>query len=128
MALRDLKIIDGDLLVKGKIVAENGHEVSHGDEIKLNDLQLVNVGNVLKSVLNGFKHKHIHLLLEYETDGVHYGTSVDLHPYNNSICLSFYIIANETLTAYIDEEGYIVLSNPNGITPTNIEAHYFEYK
>lgn len=114
MSIKNTKVINGDLVVIGNIFSQNSFQ----------DLELVQVGNVLQSI-ETFEGKHLRVLVEYETDGVHYGFGVDLHPYNNAICLSFYIVGGEILTGYVDEEGHIVLSLPSGLTLTEIQAHYF---
>lgn len=94
--------------------------------VTLGDLRLEQENNTLISY-DEFPNQHIYVLVEFETDGVHYGTSVDLHPYNGSICLSSYIIGSTIYTGYIDEEGHIVLTIPSGMNLTNIEAHYYIY-
>lgn len=119
MALKNTKVVDGDLLVLGRVITE-------GRIVDLLDLELQQEGNTLKSV-DTFPGCHVHILVEYETNGIHYGTSADLHPYNGSICLSSYIIGADILTCYIDETGHIVLSIPNNMTLINMQAHYFIY-
>lgn len=134
MPLKDNHVIDGNLLVKGRLYVEEVDEEKTQEStqldnhsIELYELTLAQDGATLTSTKT-FVNKHIHVLVEYETTGVHFGGSCDLHPYNGSICLCYYNIAGEMLTAYIDEEGHVVLSIPSGVTPTVIEAHYFEYK
>lgn len=124
MSLKERQLIEGDLLVLGKIYSENGG--GSGGSHSLQNLHLIQEGSTLISV-ESVKQEHYHVLVEYETNGVHHGASVDLHPYNNSICLSYYLIGESILTGYIDEEGHIVLAIPSGITPTNIICHYFAY-
>lgn len=125
---RDTKVIDGDLIVIGKIDEKYGEPDGDGAKhLKLGHLPLVQENNTLTSTKT-FNNKHIKVLVEYETNGVHYGASVDLHPYNGSICLSSYLIGSDVLTGYIDEEGHVVLAIPSGITPTNIDAHYLIYE
>lgn len=126
--MRDTKVINGDLIVIGKVDEKYGEPNGDGAKhLKLGDLPLVQENNTLTSTKT-FNNMHIKVLIEYETNGVHYGASVDLHPYNGSICLSSYLIGDDILTGYIDEEGHVVLAIPNGITPTNIEAHYLIYE
>lgn len=134
MGLKDTKVVQGNLLVKGKLYVEEIDESRTSDvseldnhSIELYDLELEQDNATLTSTKT-FENKHVHVLIEFETSGVHYGASCDLHPYNGSICLCYYNVANSMQTAYIDEEGHVVLSIPDDITVTNIEAHYFEYK
>lgn len=126
--MRDTKVINGDLIVIGKVDEKYGEPDGDGAKhLKLGDLPLVQENSTLTSTKT-FNNAHIKVLVEYETSGVHYGASVDLHPYNGSICLSSYLIGNDILTGYIDEEGHVVLAIPDGITPTNIDAHYLIYE
>lgn len=125
---RDTKVIDGDLVVIGKIDEKYGEPDGDGAKhLKLGHLPLVQENNTLTST-KIFNNKHIKVLVEYETDGIHLGASVDLHPYNESICLGYYIIGDHTLTGFIDEEGHVVLAIPNDVIPTNIDAHYLIYE
>jgi hypothetical protein len=125
MAVRNNTFIEGDLIVKGKIYS-SVEEQNGGSSITLASLNMEKVGSTLKS-LSKLQNGHYHVLVEYETNGVHHGASVDIHPYNNSICLSYFLIGNDIQTGYLDEEGYLVLSIPAGVEPTNIECHYFQY-
>lgn len=125
MGLRDTKAIDGDLVVIGRVY-EKFPEGDGTFVTRSGYLSLTQENNTLHST-ETFKGKHVHVLIEYETDGVHHGSSVDLHPYNNSICLSSFLIGQDILTGYIDEEGHIVLSVPSGLTLTDIHAHYVIY-
>lgn len=125
--MKNTYVCPGDLIVLGNIETQ-GEGVgggSHGHSLV--DLALFQENSTLTSN-EKFNNKHVLVLVEYETDGVHYGASVNLHPYNGSICLSSYLIGQQILTGYIDEEGHIVLSIPQNITPTNIKAHYIILK
>lgn len=70
--------------------------------------------------------KHIQVMIEFETDGVHYGADFILHPYDTSICLVSYRFATYDGTAYIAENGTVNISIPSGLTFSNVKAHYIE--
>lgn len=70
--------------------------------------------------------KHIQVMIEFETDGVHYGADFILHPYDTSICLVSYRFSTYDGTAYIAENGTVNISIPSGLTFSNVKAHYIE--
>jgi hypothetical protein len=69
---------------------------------------------------------HIQVLIEFETDGMHYGADFVLHPYDNAICLVSYNFVGHSGTAYLDESGHINISIPDNLTFSNVKAHYIE--
>lgn len=69
---------------------------------------------------------HIQVLIEFETDGMHYGADFILHPYDNAICLVSYNFVGHSGTAYLDENGHINISIPDNLTFSNVKAHYIE--
>lgn len=100
------------------------------DKISLiNDLSLYITGSVISSAKTFVKH--VHIMLEFETDGVHGGTDFVLHPYDTSICFVTYdVLINGQLysaQAYLDDGGYVRVNIPNGLTFTNVKGHYIEY-
>lgn len=70
--------------------------------------------------------KHIQVMIEFETDGMHYGADFILHPYDNAICLVSYNFVGHSGTAYLDENGHINISIPDNLTFSNVKAHYIE--
>lgn len=100
------------------------------DKVSLiNDLSLYTTGSVISSAKTFTKH--VHVMLEFETDGVHGGTDFVLHPYDTSICFVTYdVLINGQLysaQAYLDDSGYVRINIPNGLTFTNVNGHYIEY-
>lgn len=88
----------------------------------LSELTLTESGTMLIS--DTAFTSHIHVMIEFETDGVHYGADFILHPYDTSICLVSYRFATYDGTAYLDEAGRVNISIPSGLTFTNVKAHY----
>lgn len=70
--------------------------------------------------------KHIQVMIEFETDGMHYGADFILHPYDNAVCLVSYNFVGHSGTAYLDENGHINISIPDNLTFSNVKAHYIE--
>lgn len=95
----------------------------------IEDLTLTITNSVISSA-ETFTH-HVHVMLEFETDGVHGGTDFILHPFDTSICFVTYdILVNGQLyssQAYLDEAGNIKINVPAGLTFTNAKGHYIEY-
>lgn len=95
----------------------------------INDLSLYITGSVISSAKTFTKH--VHVMLEFETDGVHGGTDFVLHPYDTSICFVTYdVLINGQLysaQAYLDDSGYVRINIPNGLTFTNVNGHYIEF-
>lgn len=95
----------------------------------INNLTLTVANSVISSD-EKFTH-HVHVMLEFETDGVHGGTDFILHPFDTSICFVTYdILVNGQLyssQAYLDEAGNIKINVPTGLTFTNVKGHYIEY-
>ena len=95
----------------------------------IEDLTLTIANSVISSA-EKFTH-HVHVMIEFETDGVHGGTDFILHPFDTSICFVTYdILVNGQLyssQAYLDEAGNIKINVPAGLTFTNTKGHYIEY-
>lgn len=95
----------------------------------IEDLTLTIANSVISSA-ETFTH-HVHVMLEFETDGVHGGTDFILHPFDTSICFVTYdILVNGQLyssQAYLDEAGNIKINVPTGLTFANAKGHYIEY-
>ena len=81
-------------------------------------------GSILKS--NQTFTGHIHTMVEFETDGMHYGADFVLHPFDTSICIVSFSFGTYTSTAYLDESGYINISIPSGLSVTNVKAHFIK--
>lgn len=73
----------------------------------------------------------IHIMVEGEIDGIHAGFDCVLYPYIGSECkVTYTILVNDTAkfgTAYIDENGKVVVNAPTGSIFTNVRAKYIEY-
>ena len=69
---------------------------------------------------------HVRVMVEFESSGVHYGADFILHPYDSSVCIVNFYVANTLSTAYIDTDGTINIAVPSGMTATNITAHYIK--
>lgn len=93
-------------------------------ETTLQDLVLTQGTAVLTSQKSFTKH--IQVMIEFETDGMHYGADFILHPYDNAICLVSYNFVGHSGTAYLDENGHINISIPDNLTFSNVKAHYIE--
>lgn len=68
--------------------------------------------------------EHLQVMVEFETNGVHYGADFVLHPYDTAICLVSYRFGTYDSTAYLDESGKVNIAIPAGLTFTNVKAHY----
>ena len=93
-------------------------------ETTLQDLVLTQ-GTAILTSQKSFT-KHIQVMIEFETDGMHYGADFILHPYDNAICLVSYNFVGHSGTAYLDENGHINISIPDNLTFSNVKAHYIE--
>lgn len=75
-------------------------------------------------------NKHVQILVEFETDSIHAGFDLMLHPYDEAVCFVTYdVLVNGNPnfgTAYLNEQGQVTINVPNGLTFTNIHAHYIE--
>lgn len=90
----------------------------------IQELSLSQSGSVLTS-LETF-NTHVQIMVEFETEGMHYGVDFVLHPYDSSICLVSYNFVGHTGTAYLDENGYVVINVPDSLTFTNIKGHFVD--
>lgn len=86
------------------------------------DLTLNQTGTMLVS--NQTFTGHVHTMVEFETDGMHYGADFVLHPYDSSICLVSFSFGTYSSTAYLGEDGKINIAIPSGLTVTNVKAHF----
>lgn len=118
-----------ELEKNGTVILTNGETITYdpgtiyvtGGYTLLQTLTLNQNGSVVTSqeVFNS----HVHVMIEFETDGMHYGTDFVLHPHDSAICLVSYNFVGHTGTAYLDENGYININVPDGLTFTNIKGH-----
>lgn len=90
------------------------------------ELTLTESGNVLTSTETFTQH--VQVMIEFETDSIHAGFDLILHPYDEAICFVTYdVLVNGTPnfgTAYLNDLGNVVINVPTGLTFTNIHAHY----
>lgn len=91
---------------------------------RLNNLTLNQNGSMLTSAETFIGH--VHAMIEFDTNGVHYGADFILHPYDSAICLVFYKFGTYESTAYIDESGHINIAIPNGLSFTNFKGHFIK--
>ena len=74
---------------------------------------------------------HIQIMVEFETDSIHAGFDCVLHPYDEAVCFVTYdVLVNGQAnfgTAYLNENGNIVINVPSGLTFTNVHAKYVEF-
>lgn len=99
-----------------------------GEKSKLKELTLSASGSVLTSTQKF--DKHIQIMVEFETDSIHAGFDCVLHPYDSAICFVTYdVLVNGSPNfgqVYLSPDGNVIVNVPNGLTFTNIKAHYIE--
>lgn len=113
---------DGTLDVGGVTLTYQRGMIYVTPENKLETLSLTQANSMLIS--DKRFNQHVQILLEFETGGMHYGADFILHPYDTSICLVSYNFVGHTGTAYLDEYGRVNISIPDGLSLTNVKAHY----
>jgi hypothetical protein len=73
-------------------------------------------------------NSHIQILVEFETDSIHAGFDCVLHPYDEAVCFVTYnVLVNGSPnfgTAYLNEDGQVVINVPSGLTFSNVHAKY----
>lgn len=112
-------------LSNGTVLVYNDGTIYVTDGLDLiQELSLSQSGSVLTS-LETF-NTHVQIMVEFETEGMHYGVDFVLHPYDSSICLVSYNFVGHTGTAYLDENGYVVINVPDSLTFTNIKGHFVD--
>ena len=114
----------GSTVVAGQTINfDNGTIYVTPDTKALNDLTFTGT-NVLTS--QETFNSHIQILVEFETDSIHAGFDCVLHPYDEAICfVTFDVLVNGQAnfgTAYLNENGNVVINVPSGLTFTNIHA------
>ena len=114
----------GSVIVGGKEFKDDGSHTFYVDEDSLGELTLTTSGTVITSAerFTG----HVRVMIEFETDGMHYGSDFILHPYDTSICLVSYNFVAHTGTAYLDDNGHIQINIPDNLTFTNVKGHFVE--
>lgn len=119
----------GSIVVAGQIINfDNGTIYVTPDTPALNDLTFTGT-NVLTS--QETFNSHIQILVEFETDNIHAGFDCVLHPYDTAICfVTFDVLVNGQAnfgTAYLNENGNVVINVPSGLTFTNVHGKYVVY-
>ena len=123
-------------------LVEKGSIVVDGQTITFNDNTLYVTPDISKpntltfsgtSVLTSNEkfNNHVHIMVEFETDSIHAGFDCVLHPYDESVCFVTYnVLVNGTpnfATAYLNENGQVVINVPSGLTFTNVHGKYVVY-
>ena len=127
----DVEIKQNIPVVAGKGVIIDASEDGKYIEIKTSQLltPLTLQGTNLLTSTETF-NKHVQILVEFETDSIHAGFDCILHPYVEAICFETYDeLVNGQANfgqAYLNENGQVIINVPNGLTFTNIHAHYIE--
>lgn len=113
---------NGSIVVNGQTIVYDPNHIYITTDNVLQDLTLIqsNMMLISEEEITG----HVHVMLEFETNGVHYGTDFILHPYDTSICLVSFRFNNYDSSAYLDDSGKINIIIPDGLTFTNVKAHY----
>lgn len=115
---------NGTLTIGSMVLTYKDGMIYVTPETTLQDLVL-NQGTAVLTSQKSFT-KHIQVMIEFETEGMHYGADFILHPYDNAICLVSYNFVGHSGTAYLDESGHINISIPDNLTFSNVKAHYIE--
>ena len=113
---------NGSIVVNGQTIVYDPNHIYITTDNVLQDLTLTQSNMMLISEEEIIGH--VHVMLEFETDGVHYGTDFILHPYDTSICLVSFRFSTYDSNAYLDDSGKINIMIPSGLTFTNVKAHY----
>ena len=123
-------------------LTEKGSIVVDGQTITFDDNTLyvtpdISKPNILTfsgtSVLTSAEtfRSHVHIMVEFETDSIHAGFDCVLHPYDEAVCFVTYnVLVNGTpnfATAYLNENGNVVINVPSGLTFTNVHGKYVVY-
>lgn len=113
----------GSISVGGKTIVFDDGEIYVTDERETISLTLSGT-----SVLTSAEtfNSHIQIMVEFETDGIHAGFDCVLHPYDTAVCFVTYnVLVNGQPnfgTAYLSDNGNVVINVPNGLTFTNVHA------
>lgn len=111
-------------------VSEDGTKIiaKLDETLKLAELPLTEASAGMYISTLELKEGHVQVLFEVETEGTHAGADFILHPYNSAICYTTFnlLIGGQFVNgfAYINESGKVNISLPQGITATEILAHY----
>lgn len=119
----------GQIEVDGQIIVYDENTIYiTPDETEAQNLTFTGT-SVLTS--NEKFNSHAHIMVEFETDSIHAGFDCVLHPYDEAVCFVTYNVlvngAPNFATAYLNEEGQVVINVPSGLTFTNVHGKYVVY-
>lgn len=113
----------GSISVGGQTIVYDDGEIYVTDEKATKSLTLSGT-----SVLTSDEtfNTHIQIMVEFETDSIHAGFDCVLHPYDEAVCFVTYnVLVNGQPnfgTAYLSDNGNVVINVPSGLTFTNVHA------
>lgn len=118
----DTLYTNGSINVSGTTLPYNNATLYVTPKNDFKSIEFTQTGQVLTSTTS--TTGHILVLIEFDTEGVHYGADFVLHPYDGSMCLVSYRFLNYDGTAFLDENGLVNVNIPDGLAFTNVKAHY----